>query len=193
MLSYKQMPARILALTLLLHISLAPIQHVDAVKRTMPMIGMDEDGEESEDTTPATTQPRNALRSMINSFLTPSTPSQFQAMSPVDREYARQAQYPAGDMSDLNGGDDEGSKGARTPNVLGSGGSTGVMSYHGGKIVSTPLQVYLIMCAAQSHHTLPNKITDDHANVLDLQTCTGHVCGLQVTRKPWAMPNQKSR
>lgn len=134
-----------LALSLLLHISLAPLQHVVAVKRTMPMIGMDEDGEESEDDTPATTEPRNALRTLVNSFLTPSAPSQFKAMSPVDREYARQAEFPNADHSDLNGGDDAGSKNARTPNMLGSGSTAAVMSYHGGKIVTTSLQVYLIM------------------------------------------------
>lgn len=145
-LSHRLACSRIFALILLLHISLAPLQHVAAVKRTMPMIGMDEDGEESEDTTPATTQPRNALRTLVNSFLTPSAPNQFKAMSPVDREYARQAQFPGADQSDLNGGDDAGSKNARTPNVLGSGGTAAVMSYHGGKIVTTSLQVYLIMC-----------------------------------------------
>ena len=145
--SHRLASSRILAISLLLHISLAPFQHVAAVKRTMPMIGMDEDGEESDDNTPATTQPRNALRSMVNSFLTPSTPNQFKAMSPVDREYARQAAYPGADSSDLNGGDDKGSKEARTPNVVGSGGGSATMSYHGGKIVTSSLQVYLIMCA----------------------------------------------
>ena len=149
--------SRIFAISLLLHISLAPLQHVAAVKRTMPMIGMDEDGEESDDDTPATTQPRNALRTMVNSFLTPSAPNQFKALSPIDREYARQAQFPGADQSDLNGGDDAGSKGARTPNVLGSGGQAAVMSYHGGKIVTTSLQVYLIMCGpvySLAHHCL---------------------------------------
>ncbi len=158
-------PSCILAISLLLHISLAPLQHVGAVKRTMPMIGMDEDGEESDDDTPATTQPRNALRSMVNSFLTPSAPNQFTAMSPVEREYERQAKYPTADSSDLNGGDDKGSKGARTPNVLGSGGSAAVMSYHGGKIVTSSLQVYLIMCASPaSFHTSALSLT---------QICTG--------------------
>lgn len=171
-LSHRLTPSRMLAISLLLHISLAPLQHVAAVKRTMPMIGMDEDGEESDDDTPATTQPRNALRSMINSFLTPSTPTQFKAMSPVEREYARQAQYPGADSSDVNGGDDAGSKGARTPNVLGTGGGAATMSYHGGKIVTNPLQVYLIMCVPSIRSpcilALPTDIT---AFITSLHTC----------------------
>ena len=47
------------------------MHQVAAVKRTMPMIGMDEEGEEAdaEDDAPATQQPRNALQALINGFL----------------------------------------------------------------------------------------------------------------------------
>ena len=47
------------------------LHEVVGVKRTMPMIGMDEDGEEvdPEDDLPATQQPRNALQSLIDGFL----------------------------------------------------------------------------------------------------------------------------
>lgn len=47
------------------------LHEVVAVKRTMPMIGMGEDGEEvdPEDDLPATQQPRNALQSLIDGFL----------------------------------------------------------------------------------------------------------------------------
>ena len=47
------------------------LREVAAVKRTMPMIGMDEEGEEvdPEDDMPATQQPRNALKSMVDGFL----------------------------------------------------------------------------------------------------------------------------
>lgn len=142
-------------LCMLLHISLACIDQVAAVKRTMPMIGMDEEeeGEEQKEAEVTYSFPRSSgsWRSAINSFLggavTVSAP--FQAMSPVEREYQRQLAFPSGEvMGDLNGGDDneEGkNKNARIPNVLGSGRGTGVMSYHGGKIVSTPLKVFFIM------------------------------------------------
>lgn len=73
-------------------------------------------------------------------------------MNPVDREHQRQALFAkdADVMTDLNGGDDKVpknvSKEAMIPNGIGSTlGASGVMSYHGGKIVSTPLSVYLIM------------------------------------------------
>ena len=47
------------------------LREVAAVKRTMPMIGMDEDGEEidPEDDIPATQQPRNAVQSLISGLL----------------------------------------------------------------------------------------------------------------------------
>lgn len=47
------------------------MHQIAAVKRTMPMIGMDEEGEEAdtEDDAPATQQPRNALQALINGFL----------------------------------------------------------------------------------------------------------------------------
>jgi hypothetical protein len=47
------------------------LREVAAVKRAMPMIGMDEDGEEidPEDDIPATQQPRNAVQSLIGSLL----------------------------------------------------------------------------------------------------------------------------
>ena len=47
------------------------LREASAVKRTMPMIGMDEDGEEidPDEDTPATQQPRNALQSLISGLL----------------------------------------------------------------------------------------------------------------------------
>lgn len=47
------------------------LREVAAVKRTMPMIGMGEDGEEidPEDDIPATQQPRNAVQSLISGLL----------------------------------------------------------------------------------------------------------------------------
>lgn len=47
------------------------LHQVTAVKRTMPMIGMDEEGEEvdSEDEMPATEQPRSAVQALINGLL----------------------------------------------------------------------------------------------------------------------------
>jgi hypothetical protein len=146
---------RALLLCVLLH---AALQQAAAVKRTMPMIGMDEDGDELvNDATPATTPPRNALRSMISAFLSgdshaAAAPAPAASLTPVDREFARQAVFQDADrlMDDLNGGDalNQTEKLARTPNIIGSGGGTGLMSYHGGRIVSTPLQVYFIMCAS---------------------------------------------
>ena len=47
------------------------LREASAVKRTMPMIGMDEDGEEMDpdEDIPATQQPRNALQSLISGLL----------------------------------------------------------------------------------------------------------------------------
>ena len=48
------------------------LHRVAAVKRTMPMLGMDEDGEEvdsDEDDMPATEQPRSAVQALINGLL----------------------------------------------------------------------------------------------------------------------------
>lgn len=47
------------------------LREASAVKRTMPMIGMDEDGEEidPDKDIPATQQPRNALQSLISGLL----------------------------------------------------------------------------------------------------------------------------
>ena len=47
------------------------LREASAVKRTMPMIGMDEDGEEidPDEDIPATQQPRNALQSLISGLL----------------------------------------------------------------------------------------------------------------------------
>lgn len=94
-------------LCILLHVSLSCIGQVAAVKRTMPMIGMEEEEEgerpDDEATSPAaaeTPQSSRSFRSMINSFLsgavTTSVP--FQATSPVEREYARQVKYPSGEI-----------------------------------------------------------------------------------------------
>ncbi len=48
------------------------LQQAAAVKRTMPMLGMDEEGEEvdsDEDDMPATEQPRSAVQALINGLL----------------------------------------------------------------------------------------------------------------------------
>ncbi len=83
---------------------------------------------------------------------------QYRPLTPVEREWARQQADPgAGDAGDLNGGDDKTEKTAtRIPNGIGGvGGRSGVMSYHGGKIVANSLQVYLIMCAPTSPGSSP--------------------------------------
>ena len=141
--------ARSLALCLLLHVLLAPLREVAAVKRTMPMIGMDEEDEEHEEheereeeetkrgeqaMPQQQQQPKTSLRNKVTAFLSghepPRNATAAQApISPVQRELARQIAYDAD--SDLNGADDAGSKDARTPNVVGSGVRGGVMSYHG--------------------------------------------------------------
>ena len=48
------------------------VHQAAAVKRTMPMLGMDEEGEEvdsDEDDLPATEQPRSAVQALINGLL----------------------------------------------------------------------------------------------------------------------------
>ena len=47
------------------------LREASAVKRTMPMIGMDEEGEQldPDEDVPATQQPRNALQSLISGLL----------------------------------------------------------------------------------------------------------------------------
>lgn len=77
--------------------------------------------------------------------------AQFVPITPVQREHQRQAQFAGASdfMDDLHGGDDKGSKNvsnkAIIPNGMGSSMGGGFMSYHGGKVVSHPLSVYLIM------------------------------------------------
>ena len=73
--------------------------------------------------------------------------TQFVLINPVQREHLRQAQFAGAldVMSDINGGDDKTSNKAMIPNGIGTTSSSGIMSYHGGKIVSQPLSVYLIM------------------------------------------------
>ena len=77
--------------------------------------------------------------------------AQFVPITPVQREHQRQAQFAGASdfMDDLHAGDDKGFKNvsnqAIIPNGMGSRMGGGFMSYHGGKIVSTPLTVYLIM------------------------------------------------
>jgi len=77
--------------------------------------------------------------------------TQFVPINPTQREHQRLAQYAgaADIMSDLNGGQDKVAKNvsnkAIIPNGIGSSRGSGFMSYHGGKIVSNPLTVYLIM------------------------------------------------
>ena len=73
--------------------------------------------------------------------------AQFVPISPVQREHLRQAQFASAldVMDDINGGDDKTSNKAMIPNGKGTTSSSGIMSYHGGKIVSQPLSVYLIM------------------------------------------------
>ena len=77
--------------------------------------------------------------------------TQFVPITPFQREHQRQAQFTGASefMDDLDGEDDKGPKNvsnkAMVPNGRGSSVGSGFMSYHGGKIVSHPLSVYLIM------------------------------------------------
>ena len=68
-------------------------------------------------------------------------------INPIEREHQRAAQDASASdvMSDINGGDDKGSNEAIIPNGVGTARTGGIMSYHGGKIVSSALSVYLIM------------------------------------------------
>jgi hypothetical protein len=180
--------ARSLALCLLLHVLLAPLREVAAVKRTMPMIGMDEEDEEHEEReeederaehaaqAPAPSQqqqPKTSLRNKVSAFLSGHAQQQPRNVSaapitPVQRELARQVAYDAD--SDLNGGDDRSSNLARTPNIVGSGVRGGVMSYHGGKIISSALSVYLVMCARNA--PLPSR----HAALMAHAPIHMHAC-----------------
>ena len=159
--------ARCLALCLLLHICLsALLQQVAAVKRTMPMIGMDEEDEEGEspgdddddddaDFAPSPAQlpqqgqkQAGSLRSVVGAFLSgkvqPKNGTRQEPLTPMQREIARQMAFDG--SSDVSGLDESAvSKEIMTPNARDSVGRGGVMSYHGGKVITQSLQVYLIM------------------------------------------------
>ena len=147
----------------------ALLQQVAAVKRTMPMIGMDEEDEEHEspgdddDDDHLAPSPAQALqqrqkqtvslRSPVGAFLSgqaqPKNGSRQGSLNPVQREIARQMAYDG--SSDVSGLDDSAvAKDAMyAERARGSVGRGGVMSYHGGKVITGSLQVYLIMCAGR--------------------------------------------